>query len=239
VKSISVQWTPEIQGADAEVVVSTVAHLQEVMMVLGQHAGFSLSRGAIRPFGTWVIPSVKEGAPYWSTLWYVQTSYEPSTGQISGPRFIDAVRAEPWQRAGPHYDVAIVHTDLTDRSERTVQGAGAPYVLAAWEPNLAAVLSVYRMQELVDARSRRIALRRLALHAFGRVLELPGPGRTEAVEMRHGAPACTNRCVMRTAADVATSLDFGREEFETRTLFCAACTSDLLNHIVATHFSRN
>ena len=238
-KSISFQWTPGVENWEAETVVSTIAHLQEVALVLGQRAGFSVERGELRPLGTWVIPQLPRGSPYWSTLWYVEQSLDEATGQIVGPRFIRAIRDEPWQQAGPHYDVAIVDHDLRDAPERNIAPGSDPHVFASCRPNLAAVLSVHRLRGIAAPAERQIALRRLALHAFGRVLELPAAGRESNVETAHGGPGCLNRCALRLAADPAQLLDLAREEHETRTIFCAECTANLLDHVIRTHFQLN
>ncbi len=238
-KAISFQWTADVEPWEAEAVVSTVAHIQEIMIVLGQRAGLSLAPAPLRPFGTWVIPNVPRGSPYSSSLWYVQQSLDEETGQVHGPRFIETVRNEPWQRAGPHYDVALLHFDLTERADRNVEGMGPPFVLSTFEPDLAAILSVNRLREIEERDARRVALRRLAINAFGHVLELPRAGRGEATTTVNGVLSCTNICAQRSATDAASLLELAREEDAARTIFCTHCTSDLLDHIVATHFHQN
>ena len=219
--------------------VSAVAHIQETMFVLGQRAGLSVVRGALRPFGTWVIPSVKRGSPYWSTLWYVEQSLDERTGQISGPKFLDVVRAEPWQQAGPHYDVAIVHHDLIDLPTRNAVVEGEPHVLATVVPNWGAVLSVHRLRAIADETDQRRALRRLAINAFGRILELPGAKRTTDVAETNGVQACMNACALRLAVDVPSLLELATAEEASLTIFCEPCTDNLLDHIVTTHVSAN
>ena len=219
--------------------VSTVAHLQEVMFVLGQRAGLSLVRGPLRPFGTWVIPTLPKGSPYWSILWYVQQSLDEQTGQVYGPRFLEVVRDEPWQQAGPHYDVVIVRADLLDEPVRNLGGAGQPHVFSSVAPDLAAVLSVHRLRAIDDADDRQRALRHLAINVFGHVLDLPGRERTENARIVDGTRSCTNQCALRHAPDVPALVELAREEHATRTIFCDQCTDDLLDKIVATHFSSN
>ncbi len=238
-KSISFQWTEEVSPWEAETVVSTVAHIQEIMLVLGQRAGLGLSRGQLRPLGTWVISGVPRGSPYWSTSWYVQESLDRDSGQIYAPKFINVVRHEPWQQIGPHYDVAIVHPDLLDAPERNAGGTSDPHVLAAVEPNLAAVLSMHRLRRIPDHDDRRMAVRRLATRSFGQVLDLPGVKRTQAVDLVHGRRVCTNVCVMRAAPRPEDILELARQEHSSRAVFCRDCTNDLLDQVVATHFSQN
>lgn len=238
-KSISFQWTPGVESWEAETVVSTIAHLQEVALVLGQRAGFSVERGQLRPFGTWVIPQLPRGSPYWSTLWYVEQSLDKANGQIVGPRFIRTLEQEPWQQAGPHYDVAILDHDLRDAPERNISPQSDPHVLASCRTDLAAVMSVHRLRAIPEASQRQTALRRLAINAFGQVLELPAADRQTNVEMALGRLACVNRCALRFTPDVAQLLDFAHEEHETRTIFCRECTADLLEHVIRTHFHPN
>lgn len=238
-KSISFQWTPGVENWEAETVVSTIAHLQEVALVLGQRAGFSVERGQLRPLGTWMIPQLPRGSPYWSTLWYVEQSLDQATGQIVGPRFIRAIEREPWQQAGPHYDVAILDHDLRDAPERNITPQSDPHVFASCRPNLATVLSVHRLRAIPEPALRQRALRRLALNAFGQVLELPAANRAANVETALGGLGCLNRCTLRVAADVGQLLAFAREEHHARTIFCSECTENLLDHVIRTHFSPN
>ncbi len=239
VKAISIQWTSEVAPWEAETVVATLAHMQEVVMVLGRRAGLGMNRGQLRPFGNWVIQDAPPGAPFGSSLWYAQQSLNSDTGQISGPRFLELFRQEPWQQAAPHHDLAIVHHDLVDRPARNREDEGHPYVLSSFVSDLGAVLSVQRLRTLQNEAQRRQALRRLTLNAFGQVLQLPGPARTENVSEIQAARWCTNRCALRHAPDVATMLDLAVEEEKTRTILCPQCTSDLLDHTVTTHFSPN
>ena len=238
-KSISFQWTPGVQPWEAETVVSTIAHIQDVAAVLGQRAGFNVSRSQLRPFGTWVIPGVPRGSPYWSTLWYVEQSLDPETGQIVAPTFIKTVEREPWQQASPHYDVAIVEQDLRDEHEYNIAPNKDPHVLSSHKSGLATALSVHRIRSIGDPEDRRIALRRLATNAFGHVLELPSPKRHDNIETSYGRISCQNLCSMRFASDNAQLLKLGQEEHDSRIIFCDACTQDLLDHVVRTHFSTN
>ncbi|MDE2897819.1 MAG: hypothetical protein OXO54_05815, partial [Chloroflexota bacterium] len=114
-----------------------------------------------------------------------------------------------------------------------------PHVFASCRPDLAAVLSVHRLRAITQASQRQTALRRLAINAFGQVLELPAADRQTNVEMALGRLSCLNRCALRFAPDVGQLLDFAHDEHETRTIFCAECTADLLNHVIRTHFHPN
>ena len=208
-------------------------------MVLGQRAGFSVTRSPLRPLGTWIIPSIPRGSPYWSTLWYIEQSLDEKSGQIIAPQFIKIVEREPWQHAAPHYDVAILDQDLRDEPERNILADSDPHVFASCQPNLATAISVYRLRSIGDPEHRRTALRRLAIHAFGHVLDLPSSRRQENVELARGQINCLNTCSMRFASSVTQLVDLGSEEHDSRIIFCKECTEDILDHVVRTHFSTN
>ena len=55
-----------------------LAHISPLVMSL--KAGVGLSPTAIRPFGTWVIPSIPAGDPYSGTHWYIDTAYDHASG---------------------------------------------------------------------------------------------------------------------------------------------------------------
>jgi len=135
--------------------------------------------------------------------------------------------------------VAILDHDLRDAPEHNISPQSDPHVFASCRPNLAAVLSVHRLRAISEASQRQTALRRLAINAFGQVLELPAADRQSNVEMALGRLGCRNRCALRVAPDVAQLLEFAREEHETRTIFCRDCTADLLEHVIRTHFHPN
>ena len=84
-----------------------------------------------------------------------------------------------------------------------------------------------------------MAVRRLATRSFGQVLDLPGPERDRAVDLVHGRRVCTNVCVMRAAPRPEDILELARQEHRSRIVFCRDCTNNLLDRVVATHFSQN
>lgn len=235
-KPISVQWTEEVTLPEARAVLEGVVKAAENMLVVAARAGIGLHKAQIRPFGTWYIPGLAAGTPYWSTLWYVGQSLDAASGRIVGPRFIDTIRQEPWQRAGAHYDVAIVHYDLLDAPESMLSEGGAGYVLSSTARNLAAVISVNRLRRIGDDATFRRALTRLTVHSFGHVLEAPAPDRTRATLQSYGDRHCTNRCVMRHPESLGELLEFARAEADAQALFCDLCASDILDHAIRNHF---
>src|SRR5439155_22083455 len=150
----------------------------------------------------WYRPSVPEGSPYWGTTWYVDSSYDALRKQVVGRRFLDLVREEPWQKESPHWDVALIDRDLVDAPPTVVGESRGDFVLGTSIPELAAVLSVYRLRGLVRSELRELALRRLVIHHFGQILGLPAASRHDDVEESEGRRFCTGTCVMRRAATV-------------------------------------
>jgi hypothetical protein len=150
-KSISIMWAEGVTDAEAATVVNAVKQVVQVMYDLCYRAGVGLSPTAIKPFGTWVMPSVRPGDPYSGTQWYVETAYDQALGQVLAPRFLELVKQEPWQIASPHFDVAVLDRDLTE-------GSGS--VMGSVLPGTATVISVHRLRDIPGQDERLRALRR-------------------------------------------------------------------------------
>ena len=236
-KSISVQWTDGITMPEAKVVIEGVARAVEATLSIAARAGIGLEKPEIRPFGTWYIPHLERGSPYWSTMWYVSQSLDEATQRITGPRFFDTIRNEPWQRIAAHYDVAILHHDLVDDPEAMGSDQGREYALSSTERNLAAVISVNRLRNLSDDETFRMALIRLTVHSFGHILEAPAHDRSTSTTRSFGDIHCTNECVMRHTAAVGELVEAARSEREARIQFCEECQTDILAHAIRHHFS--
>src|SRR5438093_8066964 len=140
-KSISIMWAEGVTEAEAATVVETVKQLVKTVYDVSLKAGVGLSPTAIRPFGTWVIPSIPAGDPYSGTHWYIETAYDRDRRQVVAERFLELVKQEPWQRANPHFDVAVLDQDLAERSDEP------GFVLASVLPGTATVMSVHRLRE--------------------------------------------------------------------------------------------
>lgn len=235
-KAVSIMWAEGVTETEASTVVATVRDLLKVVYDIAVKRGVTLGPTAIRPFGTWIIPSIPVGEPYWGTHWYIDTAYDQGLGQVVGPRFLELVKQEPWQRVTPHFDVAVLDRDLTD-----VPGTGTDegFVLASVMPGTATVISVHRLREVADEELRLAALRRLVIHNFGHVLEVPARERASAVETSAGERHCTNMCVMRHAGTVARLLDAVGEERAAGLLFCADCRQDVLRSVLRQRISQN
>lgn len=210
-------WAEGVTEPEARTTVQTVREMLKVTYGVAQRSGVAIGPTAIRPFGTWIIPSIKHGDPYWGTHWYIETALDPAGQQVQAPRFLELVRQEPFQQQNPHFDVAVLDLDLTDEG-----GASA---LASALLGVATVISVHRLrQELTDEPVRLAALKRLVVHNFGHVL---------------GIEDCDEACVMRHAGDVETLLKLMAEARETNVLFCPACRSRLVGTVMLPRLGSN
>lgn len=226
-KPVSIMWSQGVDPAEAELAVSAVRAFVRQWHALGQSAGLALRPTAIRPFGTWYIPTIERGQPYWGTNWYVDSSFDPNRRQIIGERFLELVRDEPWQQSQPHWDVAVVEHDLIDRVTSPPEGRAA-FALGAALPEVAAVISVFRLRAIVGADRRQAALRRLVLHHFGRVVGLPASTRTEEIEEIDGTRFCANRCIMHRVSTIEQLVRSAEQDGSEAIGLCPRCQHDLI-----------
>lgn len=124
---------------------------------------------------------------------------------------------EPWQ-ANPHWEVAIVNTDL--------YADGTNFVFGITQPDFAAsVQSVRRLIDSVPAEELRTAMvRRLLRHEVGHMFGLPG--RNYNVEQKLGLH-CTNVCTMRQGMSLPEWAQLTQQEEKHNVRFCNDCASDL------------
>jgi hypothetical protein len=229
-KPVSIMWSQGVDASEAEVVVASVREFLRVVYEIGHRVGLALPPTAIRPFGTWYIPSVPRGTPYSGTTWYVDTSYDPSRQQVDGTRFLELVRDEPWQKSNPHWDVAVIDRDLTDA--QSLSGRPRDFVLGTAKPELATILSVYRLRGLVRTEQRELALRRLVFHYFGEVIGLPSNSRSTAIETIGQRRYCTNACIMRSAVTVEQVVRAAEQEGRDGVALCDSCQRDIVEIFV-------
>jgi predicted Zn-dependent protease len=229
-KPVSIMWSQGVDASEAEIAVASVREFLRVVYEVGHRVGLALPPTAIRPFGTWYIPSVPKGSPYSGTTWYVDASYDAGRQQVDGARFLELVRDEPWQKSNPHWDVAVIDRDLTEAE--SAAGRSRDFVLGTSVPELATVLSVYRLRGLVRSEQRELALRRLVFHCFGEVLGLPSRSRSAAVELVGSRRYCTNSCVMRNASTVEQLVRAAEQEGRDGVALCDSCQRDLVEIFV-------
>ncbi len=231
-KPVSIMWSQGVDTNEAEAAVAAVREFLRVVYDVGHRAGLALPPTAIRPFGTWYIPSMPKGSPYSGTTWYVDTSFDSGRQQVDGSKFLDLVRQEPWQKSNPHWDVAIVDRDLIDSAPHPSHTRKREFVLGTSVLELGTVLSVYRLRGLVRTEQRELALRRMVYHFFGQVIGLPSRSRVSAVEVVGPNRFCTNACVMRHASTVEQLVRAADQESRDGVALCDACRHDLVELFV-------
>lgn len=232
-KTVSIMWSQGVDPKEAELAVSAVRDFLRTVYAVGSGVGLAVPPTAVRPFGTWYIPSIPRGSPYWGTGWYVDSSYDVQRQQVVGSRFLELVRDEPWQKQNPHWDVAVIDRDLVDRSE------SSEFCLAATIPELATVLSVHRVRGLVRQDQRQLALRRLVLHHFGQVLGLLPGTRQDNVEVVGDRRYCRDRCLMRRATTIEQVVRFAEQEGKDHVHLCDRCRHDLVSRLATRGLSPN
>jgi predicted Zn-dependent protease len=231
-KPVSIMWSQGVDTNEAEVAVAAVREFLRVVYEVGHRVGLALPPTAIRPFGTWYIPSMPAGSPYSGTTWYVETSFDSGRQQVDGSKFLDLVRQEPWQKSNPHWDLAIIDRDLVDVAVESPERRNPDFALGASVPELGAIISVHRLRGLVRAEQRELALRRLVFHFFGQVIGLPSRSRTTGVVTSAGKRYCENSCVMRQASSVEQVVRAAEQEGREGVALCDACRHDLVELFV-------
>jgi hypothetical protein len=231
---VSVMWSEDVRHVEAGMAVQIIQELISTLYRQHWPLGIISPPVGLRAFGTWVLRDAPEGSPYWGTQWYIEQSYEPSVDKIVGSRFLSLVEAEPWQRAGRHYDMALVAKDIIASDEvLAVDPNGS--VLGATLPGLAAVISMHQLRAILGAHEWQLALRRLVLHFLGHVIGLPSGPYAES-----GAPYhCDNVCVMRDARDATELLRLAEQEETAGVTFCDRCSERLKCIVIGHHFALN
>lgn len=225
-KFISIMWSEGVSEEEARILLGAVEQVLK-WLYLRQPANLFDPAIRVRAFGTWVIPALVPDKPYWGTQWYVEQSYDEEVRRVIAPVFLELVRREPWQRAEPHFDLALVDEDLTDFPAPLARLQPDHYCLGSSFPGTAAVFSLYRLRLLADERTRQLALARLTRHHLGHVLGIPQFTRQGQTKRLGLELHCVNPCVMRHAATVEELARLALEEAEMGWAFCPQCTSEL------------
>lgn len=166
-----------------------------------------------------------EGA-FSSADWYVQEARgrqrvlrDMGHGpQINVNDFINLFYEEPWQ-VTPHWEVAVVNTDLCDD--------GTEFVFGVTQPNFASsVQSVRRMIDgIPSGKLRTEVVRRLLRHEAGHMFGLPGWNRRNTEEKL--GTHCTNICTMRQGMSLPEWISLTQEEIRNQVHFCTDCHNAL------------
>lgn len=237
-KFISMTWSEGVSEEESSVLVKAVDGVLKWLYL--RHPSALIDPPIqIRLFGNWVIPALVPDNPYWGTQWYIDTSYDDDLQRVIAPVFLELVRQEPWQRADPHFDLALLDQDLTDFPSPLARLRPDHYALGSSFPGTTAVMSVHRVRALPEERTRDLALARLVRHHLGHVMGIPGFTRKEYVQRMGLEYHCTNVCVMRHAATVEELAIYALEEAEIGWPFCEECTRELHSLVVRHNYSWN
>jgi len=235
-KDISVTWSEGVTEPEHTTLLETTTQVLR-WLYMRHPACLENPPIQVKPFGNWAIPALVPDKPYWGAQWYVDASYDQELRYVIAPEFLELVRQEPWQRAEPHFDLALLDTPLTDFPAPLARLQRSHYCLGTSFPGMAAVMSVERLRTIESDELRALALARLVRHNLGHVFSVPPLTRTENVQ-RYGLELhCTNRCVMRHAQDVEELVVMTKEEHEMGWPFCPQCTREL--HSVVIRYAQN
>ena len=238
-KPLYIMWTEGVDEDEARLAIGAAQEVFKVLYGVCHKRGFTPFPITIRAYGTWVVPSLRRGTPYWGTRWYVDNSYSPLSKQVIGPKFLEIIRQEPWQRSGPHYDMAIIEQDLAAEEIISPSAGEKPFILSYVLPGVGAVLSVLRLRFVLNEERRFLALRRLVAHNLGHVIGAPSKSRETNVEVSFGERHCTNVCLMRHTSGVEELVRLAAKEWEGNISFCEECQEDLLNGFLSANLCLN
>ncbi len=219
-RDISLIWSYGIQEEEAIVFVESVYEALQSGWGQIPQSGVAVSFPEIRPFGNWILSDTNPNGEYASLQWYLDTAQDPKTMILHADRFLDLVLHEPWQRSNPHYDLALVHLPLTDRSARPLPGKAIR--------GQAAVISLHDIQTIQNDWTRLALVRRLTLHFVGQVLAVP-------IIEPHGAAAC----VMRPAHTLPALLALAQQELDADVSFCESCRQEIAQRIAGGYWGNN
>lgn len=230
-------WTPGVDAEDAQVLIRTI---EDIYTALRPHFGVPGQFDplpVVRIFGAWAIPSLPQGAAYANVEWYINRSLDDTHKAILASRYLQTVILEPWQATSPHFDLALTDLPLTD----DVSGA-LPLTMALGmsQPGLLSLISSRPFQEIDNPELRKLALRHIYAHYFGRLLDVPRTSRSGGDVLEHlGSLYCANTCAMRYTDTSTLALSFAQQEMSSGLLYCPTCQKDLAAQVAAFHFGQN
>ena len=237
-KSISVSWSEGVSDQEGQVVAQTILRVLQ-WLYLRRPIALIDPPIQVRVFGNWIIPALVPDKPYWGTQWYVDSSYDHQLERVIAPTFLELVRREPWQRAEPHFDLALLDQDLTDFPAPLARLRPDRYSLGTSLPGTTAVMSVHRVRRLANEQVRHLSIARLVRHHLGHVLGIPELTRKDHVSRLGLEMHCTKACAMRHAGTVQQLADFALQESEMGWPFCEVCTRELHSLIVRYAYNWN
>ena len=242
-KPITVIWSDGVSEAEANESIGAMREFLRYLQGVAQDQDIGLTPIVLRPFGNWILKGAAGMQAYHSFRWYWESSLDQHTGRVSAATFIEIVRYEPWQHAEPHLDLALLHTELCNDTQKT--DGDFPSVFACTEPDLVTVISIRHLSHIADRELRLKCLRSLVLHNFGHLVGLPyglqstkrQPPESTAVP-RDSSRTCAMPCIMYEAQSVDELMAVATGEKEDLVL-CRPCLEVLRSLVFSLHFSAN
>jgi hypothetical protein len=229
--SLTLTWSEGVSDLEAEVLVRAVNQTLNWLYFRRSDVFFDPPLRVLI-YGNWVIPSMIDQYPYWGTQWYIDASYDRESDRVVAPSFLELVRNEPWQKASPHLDLALLDEDLTDMPAPLARRRTDYYSLGTSYPERAAVMSVNRLRALESNQIKEQALTRLVRHHLGHLLAVPPFDDRDHVQRRGLETHCTHPCVMRHPETVEQLVAYTLEEAASSWPYCPRCTAALHSAIV-------
>lgn len=213
-KPIFVSWTTGISQAEGMAAVDGVRDVLRAASVDWE----------VRVLGA----SIWKTGDYGCADWYQQKAmFVPPRNRGYGPQAfgnqicIDML-TEPWQQREPHYDLMIVHRDLSSGESSN------NFVFGLTQPGACSVQSVARLRdEIADPTLMLAVLRRVSRHEVGHIFHAAtGTNHTENTALSLGRH-CTNLCCMRQGLSTAEWVEQLRQEHTAGIKFCANCIREM------------
>jgi hypothetical protein len=235
--ALSMTWTPEVETEEAQVMIRTV---EDIYGALRQRIGLIEQFNPlplVRIFGAWMLSNTPKGAAYWGIEWYVKHSLDAGadTVRLLGSRYLSIVSIEPWQHSEPHFDLTLTNLPLID----DLGPEAAEEALGVSIPGAISLVSSHLLQRIDNPGLRKMALRHVIAHYFGKMANIPNAARQGDIEEHGGEAYCRGICAMRHTPSEEQALAHSMQESNEGVLFCSACQRDLLALLTSFHFGIN
>jgi hypothetical protein len=181
----------------------------------------------ILDFGVWKNDGWVENGQltkFNSVDWYMKRAREESNrrDQLNANMILNLFVVEPWQRV-PHYDLAILSSDIYSRDNNFVIGLASPL--------LGAVVSINRFLNLNEPMRSRCIQTEL-YHELGHVFDIIPPVRKTNIQESLGVH-CVNICSMRQGLVVPNDwVTITQDRLRTENVFCPECKKGLREYFI-------
>ena len=206
------------EGLEQDHLLAVLNAIQAVLRAAGVAANVE-----VHNFGVWRNSGWLEGNTLtnWNSVdWYLAHALDASRNdhQLHGGHLLKLLNNEPWQKAKPHYDIVVTHSDIYD--------GDCNFCIGLAVHGLGTVISTNRFRSGLDERSQYECIVTETMHEVGHVFGLVPGDRTDNVEMSLGLH-CTNKCIMRQGLKVPHDWVKITNDRLAGHEFCSACQRDL------------